>query len=127
MTEATRKKYLDRITSKDTSGTRTVYGVGDNFTIIASRCAHDLNSKRDLMNIWKKHGYISKVLPSYISIRTYYYNEKGCWGLYNVTEKLSADGKRQEINFNYLKEATPENILELVAECIRLAVKAKAI
>ena len=127
MNKATIKKYASRITHTETSGKSTLFYIGDNFIIEASQCFCDLKNKKDLMNIWKKHGYISKVLPSYISICTYYYNEKGCRGLYNIIEKLSADGKRREINFNYLKEATPENMLELVAECIRLAVKAKAI
>ena len=130
MTKATQKKYLARITGTEKRGSRgqiTLYYIGENFTVEALRCEPDLSNAHSLVNLWKKAGYIPEVLPSYISIDTFYRNADGCWGLYNITEKESDDGKRREINFNYLREATDENELELVAECIRLAVKAGAI
>lgn len=54
-------------------------------------------------------------------VETYYYDINGNrWGLYNITEKLSDDGNRRVINFDYLREWTQDNINELVAECIRM-------
>lgn len=120
--------YLDLVTSIEKQGTRTLYHIGKNFIVEASRCECDLKSPRALMNIWKKRGYIAEALPSHIVIDTYYTDKEGnCWGLYNITEKNSEDGKRRVLNFDYLREATPENELELVAECIRLAAEAGAI
>ncbi len=128
MAEATKKSLLSLITSTEKQGTRTLYHVGSRFTVEAMTVEHDLSRARDLMNIWKKAGYISKALPSHIAIYTYYTDNDGnCWGYYNITVKRSEDGKRRVIDFDYLREATPENEFELVAECIRLAVRAKAI
>ena len=128
MTEATRRKYLARITGTEKSGLRTIYHIGDNFTVEAGRVPCNPNDPGDLNHLWKKHGYIKNYLNSYIFIHTYYTDIKGyCWERYNITEKNSEDGKRRVINFDYLREATPENELELVAECIRLAARAKAI
>ena len=128
MTEATKKSLLSLITSTERQGMRTLYHVGSRFTVEATTVEHDLSSARDLMNIWKKAGYISKALPSHIAIDTYYTDNDGnCWGYYNITVKPSDDGKRRVIDFDYLREATPENELELVAECIRLAVEDNAL
>lgn len=129
MTKATQKKYLARVTDIEpiAGSKRTYYHVGESFLVEVTRCEHDLKDKNCLMRLWKKYGYISEVLPSYIAIDTYYRDADGCHGLYNITEKDSDDGKRREINFDYLREATDENELELVAECIRLAVRAGAI
>lgn len=126
MTANTVKKYMQYVTEIEerAGGRRRFYYVGDRFLVEVSICEHDPASPSDLMNVWKKHGYITAVLPSHLSVSTYYTDEAGnCWGRYNITEKTSEDGKRRVVNFDYLKEATPENERELVAECIRLYIK----
>lgn len=86
-----------------------------------TRCDHDLNNPHDNMRVWRKAGFIKTMLPTHIAVETYYYDINGnCWGLYNITEKLSDDGNRRVINFDYLREWTQDNINELVAECIRM-------
>lgn len=121
MTKQTINKYFQFVTSKETRGNRTLYRIGSRFFIEVSSVAHDLENPRDLMNIWKKAGYITAALPSHLVVNTYFYDVSGnCWGWYNVTEKPSKDGKRRVIDFDYLREATPENERELVAECIRM-------
>ena len=73
------------------------------------------------MRVWRKAGFIKTMLPTHIAVETYYYDINGNrWGLYNITEKLSDDGNRRVINFDYLREWTQDNINELVAECIRM-------
>lgn len=120
--------YLDLVTSIEKQGTRTLYHVGDRFTVETMTVTHDLKDRHDLMNLWKKGGFIQKALPTHIAIDTYYYdNEGNCWGKYNVTVKSSEDGKLRLLDMDYLREATPENELELVAECIRLAVEDNAL
>lgn len=117
--------YMALVTSTETRGSRTLYHIGNRFTVETVKVDADLKSKNSLMNLWKKAGMIKKTLPSYICISTFYTDECGrCWGRYNVTEKRSDDGRRMVINFDYLREATPENERELVAECIRLMVEA---
>lgn len=106
--------YLQFITGTE------VYN-GGNFEIVVSKCDHDLSYKHDTMRVWRKAGFIKTMLPTHIAVETYYYDINGnCWGLYNITEKLSDDGNRRVINFDYLREWTQDNINELVAECIRM-------
>lgn len=127
MTRETINHYLQFVTSKEdhtlrglTTG-RTRYQIGDRFTVDIMRVDSNLNSRNSLMKIWKKAGYIPAVLPSYLVVNTYYTDIHGnCWGWYNVTVKRSEDGKRQVLDFDYLREATPENEAELLAECIRM-------
>ena len=128
MTARERERYLDLITSTEKQGTRTLYHVGDRFTVETMTVAHDLKDRHDLMNLWKKGGFIQKALATHIVIDTYYYDDEGnCWGKYNVTVKSSKDGKLRLLDMDYLREATPENELELVAECIKLAVEDNAL
>jgi hypothetical protein len=114
--------YMQFVTSIEPQGDyRTFYNVGERFSVEVSRCFPDLSDKHSTMNIWKKAGFIEKVLPSYLVVNTYYTDIDGnCWGYYNITTKPSEDGKREVIDFDYLLEATQENECYLVAQCIRL-------
>lgn len=115
--------YLQFITGTEVynGGNQIRYHVGGNFEIVVSKCDHDLSYKHDTMRVWRKAGFIKTMLPTHIAVETYYYDINGnCWGLYNITEKLSDDGNRCVINFDYLREWTQDNINELVAECIRM-------
>lgn len=113
-------RYMSMVDSVDNpTPTRRCYHIGDRFTVEITAVSVDLANKNDLMNIWKKCGYISEVLPSWLSVNTCYTDNAGnSWGIYNIAEKRG--GTRNVINFDYIREATPENELELVAECIRL-------
>lgn len=98
-----------------------LYHIGDRFAVEVTRRDHDLKDPHDLMRVWRKAGFIKNMLSTHITVDTYYYDINGnCWGLYNVTHKLSDDGNRRVINFDYLREWTQDNINELVAECIRM-------
>jgi len=115
--------YLKFVTKVEemAEGKRYFYHVGDNFIIEVIKCDHDLTRKNDLMNLWKKAGFISKKLDTHISIHTYFTDcNNNCYGWYNITEKRSEDGKRNVVDFDYLYEWNEENINKLVAECIRL-------
>lgn len=122
MNKQTVSKYMSFVTNiEDRAAGRRLYHVGDRFIVEVATCEHDLFNCHDLMNIWKKAGYISTALPSHLHVDTYFTDIEGhCWGYYNVTVKPSEDGTRHVINFDYLREATPENEQELVAECIRM-------
>jgi hypothetical protein len=115
--------YMQFVTDVETivDDRRILYRVGDRFAVEVTRCDHDLNNPHDMMRVWRKAGFIKTMLPTHIAVETYYYDINGnCWGLYNVTHKLSDDGHRHVINFDYLREWTQDNINELVAECIRM-------
>ena len=114
-------KELNQITPKETlPGTnRTRFYIGDNFMIEVSKCEHDLRKSHDLMNVWKRAGYIQKTLKTHIHVDTYFTDENGsCYGWYNPTCKLTQDCKRMVIDFDYIKEYNAENIQYLLAKCI---------
>lgn len=113
-------KYVNKI--EQLAQTQWCYYVNNNFIIKVSICEHNLSNSNDLMNIWKKHGFIDEVKETHININTFYTNEKGeCIGKYNITE--CRKDTRQVIEIDYLLDATDKNIKLLVAECIRLYVK----
>ncbi|MCD7919468.1 MAG: hypothetical protein LUG45_05245 [Clostridiales bacterium] len=123
MTTNTINHYLKLVSSVEHQGeARTVYHVGHDFAVDVSRVPHDLTRRGDLMNLWYRSGCISQRLPSHLSITTYFTDCHGdCHGdLYNITVKPRAVGAGYELNFDFLREATPDNEAELVAECIRL-------
>ena len=117
-------KYLQLITKTEERGARTINGIncrtlyyiGDRFIIEVGITEHDRKCRYDLANLWVKSGYITKFLPTTAHITTYYTDIDGrCSGLYNIQH--TRDGK---IDFNYMLEATEENIKLLLAKCIRM-------
>lgn len=98
----------------------------------------DNSYKNSLPNLWRRHGFISYVLPSYWSVDVYVYDERGCWGRYNPTEKTIEEttawqrwsGQRHVstthkhiLDFDWMLPATSENRDKLLAEIIRRANK----
>lgn len=123
MTASEVEKYMAMVTSVKEQERRRTYYVGEKFFVDVFSIQHDLSDRHDMMNVWKRAGYISKVLATSLSVSTEYKDWSGlCTGDYNITLKRRDDGHAgYVIDFDYLREATPENERELVAECIRLA------
>lgn len=93
---------------------------GETLVIEITKC-ENWGSKNSLPNLWYKHGFIDRVLETYWSIETYVRDtEGGCWGAYNPQTKLSDDGKRNVINFDWMFEATEETKEKLINEVFRL-------
>lgn len=122
MDAKTIKYYLQFVTKSVTPWGRVTFkSLDGRFEIVVSKCEHDLKSKSDLMNLWKKHGFISKTMSTHICVDTYFTDDNNnCYGYYNITHKRSDDGKRDVINFDYLREWNENNIDALAAECIRM-------
>lgn len=96
---------------------------GEKIQLEITKCKNP-GGAHSLPYLWKKAGYIDRVLETYWSINTYATEDGGngtCWGRYNPQTKLSEDKKRQVINFVWMFEATEENRLKLIAEVERLA------
>lgn len=71
--------------------------------------------------LWKQHGFINRILETYWCIETYATDTEGmCYGRYNPQHKLSNDGKRAVINFDWMFEATEENKQKLIDEVFRM-------
>lgn len=94
---------------------------GEKIAVEFTKCIPDNSRKYSLPRIWKKNGHISKLLNSYWCIDTYVTDDKGCWGRYNPQTKLSDDGKRSLINFDFMLEATEENKQLLLDEIVTRA------
>lgn len=93
---------------------------GETLIIELSKCTNG-GGNNALPALWKKHGYIDRVLETYWSISTYVKDTEGSsFGRYNPQHKLSDDGKRAVINFNWMFEAKEENKLKLIDEVYRM-------
>lgn len=90
---------------------------GERLTIEVVKCeVENPNDKNCLPYLWKKNGFIDRILTSYWSIQTFVHDtEENCFEAYNPTIKLSKDKKRFVINFDWMLEATEEN-LNLILE-----------
>ena len=100
---------------------------GETIEFSIERCG-DWNKpidKNSLPYLWKKNGYIDRVLPNYWHVSTYATDKKGnCYGVYNPQEKhlirKDKNGNtiesRMVIDFDFMFEATEENKQKIIAE-----------
>lgn len=94
---------------------------GEEIVVEFVRCTNP-GGNNSLPYLWKKNGFIDRILESWWSIQVYVTDSVGrCRGSYNPTSKLSEDGKRMIINFDWMLEATEENAKKLFDEVERLA------
>lgn len=94
---------------------------GESLCVEVTACSSDCKSKNALPVIWHKNGYTKELIPDYWCFNTYVTQEDGrCYGGYNPTHKLSDDGKRFVINFDWHFASTPENFEKVMREIIRL-------
>lgn len=91
---------------------------GERLIVDISGCDHDKRRRNDLMNVWKRAGYVSEFMPSHITVDTYVYNRLGdCCMRYNPTIKPGGAG--YVLDFDWLLEDTEENRARLLDECAR--------
>lgn len=89
---------------------------GEKLVIELMKCSNSGGS-HSLPVLWYKNGAIGRVLETYWSIETYATDTEGmCYGRYNPQSKISEDGKRAVINFDWMFEATEENKERLIDE-----------
>lgn len=93
----------------------------ETLTVELSLCENSATYKNSLPNLWFKNGYIDRVLETYWCVNTYVEDSEGrSWGKYNPQTKLSEDGKRMVINFDWMFEATEENKNKILNEVYRI-------
>lgn len=76
------------------------------------------NQIGDPMRQWVKEGKVDRFMPYVLYCSTEWVDERGhskAW--YNPM--VRKDGKRPQFDFNWMLEATPENVEKLLAECER--------
>lgn len=90
--------------------------LGEKILVEFSYCENS-GSVHSLPNMWYKSGRIDRVLKNYWSISTFATDENGTYrGRYSPQDKLSEDGKRLVIDFDWMFEATEENAAKLLKE-----------
>ena len=90
---------------------------GEEIVVVLISCTRAPGS-RSRPIIWKNHGYIDRVLDSWIGVYVYVTSEDGtCRRDYNPQES----GKGNKINFDWMLEDTPENRDRIIAEICRRA------
>lgn len=106
-------------------GSTWVYVNGKNakeetMTIEIVHCTNP-GGKGSLPYAWYKNGWTDKVMETWIGCNVYVTDSEGtCRGAYNPTEKLSEDGKRMVLNFDWMLDDTEYNMTRIIEECIRL-------
>lgn len=101
---------------------------GEKLIIELTKCK-DSSYSDSLPKLWKKSGYINRVLETHWSIATYVKDTEGnSFGIYNPQHKLeeNEDGRKKSvINFDWMFEATEENREKLINEVYMLFSSAK--
>lgn len=118
----TRENVFDYVskTVNEFTGAETFTSTDGRFQIIASK-AIGYHGPHDLMTLWKKDGSIGRELNTYICVGTYYTDENNrCTSIYNATVKRNTRTHRDFINFDYIKEWTEENIIDIVIACLNM-------
>lgn len=91
---------------------------GELIQVELSKCEPDNSRPESFPNLWKKHGYIDRVLESYWCVSTYATEENGdCYGRYNPQIRKDAF----KLDFDWIIEATEENRIKLLEEVERRA------
>ena len=99
-------------------------GKGEKIIIELDKCEDWKENKKSLPKLWKKYGYIDRVLETYWSIQTYIKDTEGnSYGMYNP--QVKRENGKPVINFDWMFEATEENKEKLIKEVYRLASSAK--
>ena len=93
---------------------------GEKIIIELSKC-NNSGGNHALPILWFKNGFIDRVLETYWGIEVDCTDTEGrCWERYNPQHKISNDGKRTVINFDWMFEATEQNKALLINEVYRL-------
>ena len=70
--------------------------------------------------LWYKHGYTPAVVKNYLTVECYVYDAGGnCFADYNPTVKLSDDGRRMVIDFEWLLPVCEQNKQAIMREIAR--------
>ena len=95
---------------------------GEKLILELSKSEDWKGNRKSLPKLWKKEGYIDRVLETYWFIQTYVKNTEG-----NSFEKYNPQRKLGQINFDWMFEATEENKEKLINEVYRLFSTAKGL
>jgi hypothetical protein len=100
-------------------------GKGERMVFSLVHCDNP-GGNNSLPYLWKKEGYIDRILETYVCIETSVYDtEDVCRIDYNPQIEWDENKKRNVINFDWMLEDTEENRQKLIDEALRLFMSAK--
>ena len=83
---------------------------------------HNYHSRYDPPHIWAKEGCTARELDTWWKVDVYATDRDGnCWGRYDPTAKRDPGHKGAVIDFDWIMEATPENLEKISREIERRA------
>lgn len=91
---------------------------GNNLVIEISTTEHDKNFIHSLMRMWVKNGCVKEFLTRTLNVKTYCFDKKDVW-----LEKYNPQiiENTNQLNFEYMLEATEENERLLLNEVVKRA------
>lgn len=86
-------------------------------------CTGSSHDKHCLSYMWYKRGSTETILKTWWHIAVYAYEDDGvtCWGRFNPTVKPATDYTGQVLDFDWVLEATEDNLELILQEVARLA------
>lgn len=97
--------------------------LGERVEIEFSKCTNP-HTKHSMPRMWHKNGWTDSELESWWHIDTFVYRDDAwetCYGGYNPTIKRAQGRKGPQIDFDWVLEATLENLAKLTREIERRA------
>ena len=89
---------------------------GESLMMYVNKC-EDPGPDHSLPRLWHKYGFIDRILPNYWYIEVFVFNDKGeCYNGYNPQQTLHYSGGRYILNFEWMFEATVENMEKIIDE-----------
>lgn len=108
---------MEKYTVEEMAPTRWFYycneknAKGERLLVEVEKIIVNLEDKKEAMNLWKKEGVIKNAFPTWWSIHNYVHDTEGNgFKAYNPTVKGST------LNFDWMLEATEENLNLLLEE-----------
>ena len=92
---------------------------GERLVVDLVKCENHGGGDRSLPNLWKKHGYIDRVLNTWIGVDVYVTDKAG--NSRRDYDPTVLDNNGHRINFEWVLEDTPENRARIIAEICRRA------
>ncbi len=92
-----------------------VNGKSEKIVIELLECTNS-KSKKSLPCLWVKHGFIDRILDTYLCVNTYVTDKNG-----NCAMQYNPQIKAGKINFEWMFEVSEDNKQRLIDEIFRLA------
>lgn len=104
------------------TGTRYTFAdkcsIGGELIVDVSESIPNNANASSLPNLWKRNGFMDRVLDSFWSLTVFAFDADGnCYGMFNPQHEIGTN----KLDFAWMLEATPENLTKLLDKVCELA------